>query len=69
MEKVNISTSIDIEKHHSLREMADSRGVFLQTLNAKILEWAGDQDVQDLIRLGVRLPVFADEIGSRDSTP
>ncbi len=66
MEKVYVTAAISADKHESLRKTAADRGLHLQKLNAAILEWAGEQDVKTLVRLGVRLPIYADEFAKGD---
>lgn len=64
MEKIHVTSQISGETHEALKKMAYDRGLYLQRLNSAILEWAGDQNVQTLIGLGLRVPVYADEVKS-----
>lgn len=61
---VRIFAPVDRETHRSLTEMANNRRIPLYQLVEAIFVWAGEKDVQSLIRLGVNLPVYANELES-----
>jgi len=64
-QKIKVFAPVSRDTHRHLKNMAQDRGVTLYRLAAEILKWAGDKDVTDLIRLGVRLPVYPGELERR----
>lgn len=63
LDKVKMFAPVSLDKHKRLKAIAQDRGVTLYRLAKEILEWAGDKDVTELIRLGVRLPIYPGEVG------
>lgn len=59
---VHMTAQIKAESHKRLTDLAKNRSMPLNLLTAAILEWAAGKDVHELIRFGVRLPVYPDEL-------
>ncbi len=64
---VKMFAPVSAEVHEKLTEIAASRRMPLYLLTKAILEWAGDKNVQDFIRLGINIPVYPSELRSGDS--
>lgn len=60
---VYVNTGITKEAHAGLKRIAADRGLTLQDTTRVILEWAGGEEVEDLIKLGVRLPIYDSDLG------
>jgi len=58
---IHVTTSIPKEVHKQLKEIAKDRNISLEDLIRAMLAWGGGKSVEDLVRYGVRLPVFTDE--------
>lgn len=60
---VKMYAPVDEDTHRKLTELAVDRRIPLYQLLQAIMIWAGDRSAQDLIGLGVNLPVYANELG------
>ncbi len=67
MDKINVTTTMNREKHQKLKQIAKDRRMNLHELAEEILNWGAEQDVLALYRLGVRVPVFPGELESNQS--
>ena len=51
-------THIPEENHFKLKSIAKDRDIFLRELTGKVLSWASEKSPQELIEVGVDLPVY-----------
>ena len=56
--KTRVFAPVNGKTHQSLTAITINRRIPLYQLVEAIFVWAGEKDVQDLVKLGVNLPVY-----------
>ena len=60
-QNVGIFTYIDRETHKRVTAVAQDREISLRELTRQLLIWAGNSSTDELIKAGVRLPMYPDD--------
>ncbi len=55
---VGIQPEVGQEAHKKLRALCDENNISLRFLSTQILEWASEKNTDELLGLGVQIPVM-----------
>jgi len=67
-ETIHVTVPLSKMTHKKLKALAGNRDIPLQKFCQIMLDWGGEQNIETLIELGLRLPVYGGEFTTSRST-